>query len=240
MASFWDILPANYWAATQETLLPTYAPTAREAAAQLSSQRTNKPDAMSMAFELAGGPMLGGIKRPVRAASENLTDLVAANFKHGSVVGDKTMPIGKLTGGVSNSPSELARVKQLKEAMSGPEGYIRRLVVDDTGNVIEGQHRLDALRQMGEKKVPVTVIKDLERGFDTKAMQDAIKSVGGLHPDQVNGIMREALGVLHESKGNPAAAAQYQMGGGFQKYFEAALGAATPSPTKNLPILGME
>jgi hypothetical protein len=66
MASFWDILPANYWAATQETLLPTYAPTAREAAAQLSSQRTNKPDAMSMAFELAGGPMLGAAVKPMK------------------------------------------------------------------------------------------------------------------------------------------------------------------------------
>jgi hypothetical protein len=70
MPSFWDILPANYWAATQETLLPSYAPTAREAAAQLSSQRTNKPDAMSMAFELAGGPMLGAAVKPMLQAAK--------------------------------------------------------------------------------------------------------------------------------------------------------------------------
>jgi hypothetical protein len=56
MPSFWDILPANYWAATQESLIPS--PDPMDALKQLSAQRHNKPDAMSMAFELAGGPML--------------------------------------------------------------------------------------------------------------------------------------------------------------------------------------
>jgi len=51
-------------AASAETLLPTYAPTAREAAAELSAQRLNKPDPASMAFELAGGPMLGRAVKP--------------------------------------------------------------------------------------------------------------------------------------------------------------------------------
>jgi hypothetical protein len=71
--SFWDILPANYWRATQETLLPAFAPTAREAAAQLSAQRHNKPDAMSMAFELAGGPMLApALKAPLAPVKQGI------------------------------------------------------------------------------------------------------------------------------------------------------------------------
>jgi hypothetical protein len=70
MPSFWDILPANYWAATQETLLPS--PDPMDALKKLSAQRTNKPDAMSMAFELAGGPMLApGVKGAKRLGMGN-------------------------------------------------------------------------------------------------------------------------------------------------------------------------
>lgn len=168
-------------------------------------------------------------KLPIRAASEDLHEVASANFSHGLPVGNKTVPIDTLGGGVSSSPTEAGRVSKLVDQMGGPGGYIRRLIVDDAGNVVEGQHRLEALRQLGVKNVPVSVIKDLGRDFDTEAMRGAIKDAGIRHPDQVHGMVRSALEALHETGGDPAKAlAEYEMPPQFQKPFEAAVNAARP------------
>ncbi len=178
------------------------------------------PMAQRGAVGVAGG------KLRIKPSEENLTNVVDANFSHGRVVGNRTVPIESLQGGVSRGVTDQSRVDKLAEQRRGPEGYIERLVVDDAGNVIEGQHRLDALKKLGVSKVPVTVIKDLERGFNINAMKSAIKEAGIKHPDQVHQMMGRALNSIHE-EGSPELAAQNtSIGGQWEKPYQAAIGAA--------------
>jgi hypothetical protein len=164
-----------------------------------------------------------GRGRTVRPPTDSIYDVANANFSHGAPIGNRTMPIDNLVGGAG--ASEAARVQELAQKIAHPDGYISRLIVDDVGNVIEGQHRLSALRSLGEKTVPVSVIKDLERGLNTDAALNAVRSVGGLHPDHVHQIMRRALEAVRDS-GSPAKAlAEYSMPPQFQPHFEAALKA---------------
>ena len=189
---------------------------------------------------LAGGPeaKVAGEAVPlaqrlfsdIRPASENLADVVDFNFLHGRVIGDQTVPISSLSGGTSSTTTEANRVSKLVRQMSGPNGYIERPIVDDAGNVIEGQHRLDALRQLGIDQVPVTVIKDLERGYNTDAMKAAIKQSGVARSDHVNQLMDHALNAIHEEGTPQAAAVNTSIGGQWEQPYQAALAAAPPQP----------
>ena len=129
---------------------------------------------------------------PVQPTKENLADLLDANFDYGRVVGNKTISIKNLFGGVGDGVDDRRRVDDLVKAMQSENGYIERLVVDSKGNVVEGQHRLDALRKMGIDKVPVTVVEDMAENYPVSAMMEAGRA-NGLRGDQAPQMLRQAL-----------------------------------------------
>jgi hypothetical protein len=176
---------------------------------------------------------------PVQPTKENLADLLDANFDYGRVVGNKTISIKNLFGGVGDGVDDRRRVDDLVKAMQSENGYIERLVVDSKGNVVEGQHRLDALRKMGIDKVPVTVVEDMAENYPVSAMMEAGRA-NGLRGDQAPQMLRQALEAIADS-GSPAKALEeYTMPPSFSKAWEAVLKAAeTSAPAKaadNLPM----
>jgi hypothetical protein len=163
---------------------------------------------------------------PVRPAREDLNTVLQANMIGGRVVGDETVPIDSLMGGAASSKRGQDAVNRITEQMSGPDGYIERLIVDQDGNVIEGAHRLDALRRLGIRDVPVTRISDPTAGIDVAAMSQAINDVGVTHPDHVNQIVASVGEMLAEVGGDPAKVLdQYVFPRGYEDKFRAALGA---------------
>lgn len=198
------------------------------------SLREGDPQGAALAImPIPGARGAGAYSREIRPAGENLRDLIDANFNHAKVVGDKMVPIGWLKGGVGQAADDAERVTKLKDKIAAPDGYIERLVVDDAGNVIEGQHRLDALRSMGEKAVPVTVIGDLTRGHDYDAARAALKD-SGLHPDQQHQLLGRVFEALDKEKGKIAGAREYDVPG-FNKPYNAVLDALE-AKTEKLPM----
>lgn len=183
-------------------------------------------DLATMAPAKAAAPLIAGMARlPIRPASEDVSQAMQATFKYGVSGGNKMLPIGQVQGGLT--PGQEGRVADLLAQMQGPQGYISRIIADDAGNVIEGQHRLAALRQMGAEKVPVSVVRDLARRFDAPGMEKAVSAVGGLHPDQVKGVVHNVLETIAESGSPESAMAAYELPRGFERYFEAAYKAAS-------------
>ena len=176
-----------------------------------------------------------GSKIKVKPATDDVYEVMDATFNYGKLGGNKTIPIDKLTGGVRMSdPTEARRVKELADKISSPEGYISRIIVDDSGNVLEGQHRLEALRLLGEKNVPVSVIEDLSNKYDISAMENAIQ--GKLHPDQVTQLVREAIDTMEEAGSVEKALSDYSMPARFQQPFQDAIRASQKvTPTQIAP-----
>jgi hypothetical protein len=172
--------------------------------------------------------------KDIRPSTDDVYKVMEANTTAGRVIGDKMMPISKLTGGVTAAADDARRVDQLVEAMSSPEGYVSRLIVDDAGNVIEGQHRLEALRKMGVSKVPVTQYVDLERAVPFSAMRDAA-AAQNIHPDQANQIAKQLAEIYADEGGNMAEVLQYSAPRGFEKAWEAAVGAMPKLLEKYMP-----
>jgi hypothetical protein len=176
---------------------------------------------------------------PVKPSPDDVYDVGSSNFTYPKLAGNKIVSIDDLTGGVRmNDPGEQARVAALVSKMQGPDGYISRLITDQDGNVLEGQHRLEALRAMGETRVPVSVVKDLSNGYDVGKIQDTLKSIGGLGSDQRNQIMQRAFDVADQA-GSPAQALQdYELPPPYDKHFNAALTemAAQKAPPPPVPV----
>jgi hypothetical protein len=166
----------------------------------------------------------------VKPPSDNVATVRQSNFRYPKTIGNQTVGIDKLSGGVRMSdPNEAKRVKALADQIASPEGYISRIIVDHNDNVIEGQHRLEALRQLGIKDVPVYKIEEMADTMPVDQMKSAVQGVGAIHPDHVGQIINHAL----ESIASEGVEGARQMDlGRFQKHYDAALDAITSDVKK--------
>ena len=171
---------------------------------------------------------------PTREARENLATVLDANTIGGRVIGDETVSIDTLAGGASSSKRSQDAINEIAEQMRGPDGYIERLIVDQDGNVIEGAHRLEALRKLGITDVPITRIVDPTANLNLPAIKQAIKAAGPINSDNVNQIAAQVAEMLADVGGDTARVrAEYVFPQGFEKFFDAALRAASRQGGRN-------
>lgn len=165
----------------------------------------------------------------IKPPSDNILNVRQANFQYPKSIGNQTVKIDELSGGVRlNDPTEAKRVKQLADKIASPDGYISRIIVDQNNNVIEGQHRLEALRQLGVQDVPVYKIEELADTMPVGKMESAVRAVGPIHPDHAGQLVNHAL--EHISEGGMESARQMNYGK-FQKHYNAALDAVDEPKT---------
>jgi hypothetical protein len=135
----------------------------------------------------------------VRPSTDDPHEVASVHSNFARYVGNKTVPIKSLRGGVQMSdPNQYQRVHALAQRMRKPGGHISRLVVDHTGNVLEGQHRLEALRLNKHTHAPVSVVRDFSHGYDVEKIRNALPK---MHPDHVNGVLGRAFETAHEVGG---------------------------------------
>jgi hypothetical protein len=163
--------------------------------------------------------------QPIRPPTDDVYEVMGASFQFGRDVGQKMVPIDTLSGGVSSDPREKSRVQKLKQDIMSEDGYISRLIVDTEGNVIEGQHRLEALRELGFKQVPVHVIQDLSIGIDIDAVIHAMQQAQPIHQDQCHGVLSNLLNTIADENGSVEIAKNDYESPGFQKAWDAACDA---------------
>jgi len=173
-----------------------------------------------------------GTKLRVKPPTDDVYEVMDATFDYAKLGGNKTLPIDQLTGGVrTTDPTEVKRVKELANKISSPEGYISRIIVDDLGNVLEGQHRLEALRLLGEKNVPVSVIEDLSNKYDIAAMKKALE--GKFRSDETRQLLKHSIDTLEEAGSIDKALSDFAMPAKYQKPFEDAIKASKLKPSSS-------
>jgi hypothetical protein len=160
----------------------------------------------------------------VIAPTDDVQEVISSNFYSGKVVGNRDVPIEQLKGGVMlDDPKEAARVAKLAEKMSGPDGFFSRIIVDENGNVLEGQHRLEAMRQLGAETVPAVVVRDNFDGLDVMSVRDALASKTKIHKDQALSVLEQAQEMLAELGSSAAVKREYDFPKGFESSFDEAL-----------------
>ena len=222
--------PAGYLASPISALLPTSDET--YAAGDLPEwAKPGIAGGMAGMMAVMPGPKfkgLGNVRAPARSA---LNSAAESTFTGRALESEATMPISSLSGGVRLSdPTEVSRVKNLAQQISGPGGYFERIIVDSQGNVIEGQHRLEALRSLGVSDVPVVVLKGASEGLGDAAPMLAAAKSAGLHREQAQQLV-DNIGEIIAKGDNPS---DYAPPRGFEAAWNAALKARGTGKPKGL------
>lgn len=153
-------------------------------------------------------------KLQVKPPKEDIYSVADANFSMGIPSGNKTVKIGTLQGSMSSAAGDAERVKKLAGQMSADGGYIERLIVDQNGNVIEGQHRLNALRSLGVTDIPVSVIQDASPTYDL------LMKSGKLRSEHARQIVGDSADMLKSEGGDVSAVLSgYDLPKGYEQYF---------------------
>jgi hypothetical protein len=224
--------------AAQSTPAPAAQPTPAPQAAPAPQTTPTAQAAPAPALAPVAAPASAPQATPApaieaRDPTDDVRSVIDSNFEYGKAVGNKEVPIDSLTGGVRmDDKNEASRVDNLAEQIKN-NGWVSRIIVDDQGNVIEGQHRLEALRKLGVKNVPVFQIKELSRGKNTSAMKAAIIK-SGFNSDQANSIIKNTLEMAGESENGTVNLEDYNIPDNLKKAYEAAINAEPslkPAPT---------
>jgi len=167
-------------------------------------------------LERNGKPVSRSRPMKVRPAKERLVDVADSNFDIGIPQGDKTVNINSLVGRMSSATDDAQKVDALAKQMASDGGYIERLIVDQFGNVIEGQHRLNALRKLGVKDVPVSVINDYSSTFE-------MLTKSGMRPEHARNVVQHSAEMLKDSGTAAKVLEEYELPRGYEDAFRAAL-----------------
>jgi hypothetical protein len=152
---------------------------------------------------------------------EDLNDIIKSNFGAGKIIGNDMVPIEDLFGGASISDSK--KVLLLAKRISSNDGYFERIVIDQDNNVIEGQHRLDALRMLNINLVPVVRVKGY--ADELAIAMDAINKVGKIKSGHAFQIATHAIDLLNDEETVDEIYDKYDIPQQYEKYFKAAFDA---------------
>lgn len=173
----------------------------------------------------------------IRDPTENVTTTMQAN---GMTAGARieSVPISELKGGVDmRQESEQKRVAKLADEMRSEEGYISRLLVDGENNVVEGQHRLEALRQLGITDVPVVKLFANEDFIpDVPKVKQVLRDNGVKGSDSVNRLTSIMGEVLMDENGSTADLLDYEAPPGYEQAWSAMVAEVLrqkPAPPKS-------
>ena len=159
---------------------------------------------------------------------ESLRTVIDSNYTGPTKTERKMVPIDELNGSMSGAADDHARVKDLAGKMSADGGYFERLIVDgNTGDVVEGQHRLNAARQLGLKHVPVVAIYDATHGLPVADMEAAVRATRKMPSDHVNQIISRVAEAIAEEGSAAKVRASYDAPRGFEDVWKAALDAVS-------------
>ena len=116
-------------------------------------------------------------------------EVAEANFRMSRIEDPEDVPLQQITGqDLSRDPQERQRVQDLADQIRESRRF-DRVLVDDEGYVLEGQHRRAAAELLGMENVPIQRIRNLERNLPADEMIEAAQQAGGLRPEQARQLV---------------------------------------------------
>lgn len=162
--------------------------------------------------------------RNVKPPSEDVDEVLDASFEFGARIGNETVPSDQINQMLSQG-DDPDRITLLMEQFKSPDGYFSRPIIDDMGDVLEGQHRVTAMKRLGVSEIPVYRVKDLARGMPIDAMRAAAREAG-MRGDQVHSILKNSLEMIHEAGGVDKVFAEFDLPSSHEMQYRAVLRAA--------------
>jgi hypothetical protein len=132
----------------------------------------------------------------------------------------ENIPISDISYSINpNESGQRIRIDNLKKEIE-KNGYISRIIVDSSNTIVEGQHRYQALKELGFDYVPVVKLFGIDDYIkDRYGIEDLIKREN-IHPDHKYQLIQMIAEIISDEKGNVNELRDYQPPRGFEKVWD--------------------
>ena len=160
----------------------------------------------------------------IKPSSDNIHAVAEANDLNISV-SYENISIGELYGGVDlNDIGERKRVDKLKEMILSDDGYISRIIIDGDNNVVEGQHRFEALSELGFDYAPVVRLKGIDDYIKNRTeIINILEKNGVYNSDHRYYILNNIAEIIADEKGKVESLREYIPPKGYEKAWNLAI-----------------
>jgi hypothetical protein len=174
----------------------------------------------------------------VRPSTDNVQEVASANDLTVSRA-DINVPSQELESLINLSdPNERKRVDELKKKISSDNGFISRVIIDGQNNVVEGQHRVQAMKELGYDFIPVVQLKGINDFIPNSDALNKIMQDAGLESSDKRYRMRQIIAeIISDENGDVSQLREYDAPSGLETAWNAAIeevirqNAAPSSPT---------
>ncbi len=152
----------------------------------------------------------------IKPSTDNIYDVAEANGLT-TKMEFNVIPIEKINyGGVTiNNHQERKRLNNLKNQIQKNK-FISRIIVDSNNNIIEGQHRYEAMLELGFDKIPIVKLFGVNDFIDEKSLNEFL-NIYKIHPDHKNRLINMVAEIVADENGNLDELAYYNPPKGFEK-----------------------
>lgn len=128
----------------------------------------------------------------------------------------ETIPIKNIGfGGVRiNDPNERKRIDNLKKEILKNK-FISRVIVDSDNNIIEGQHRYEAMKELGFDFIPVVKLFGIDDYINSKMIYKLLDKYK-IHSDYKNQIINMVAEIIANENGNYLELKNYEPPKGYE------------------------
>ena len=159
----------------------------------------------------------------IKTSSDDIHSVAEANDLTVSI-SYENVPIYELSGGVNiYDNNERNRINKLKEMILSNR-FISRLIIDGNNNVIEGQHRFQALSELNFDYVPVVRLKGIDDYIKNRdEISNILRENGVLNSDHRYYIISNISKIISDEKGNVNSLMDYIPPKGYEKAWNLAI-----------------
>jgi hypothetical protein len=160
----------------------------------------------------------------IKPSSDNIHRVGEANDLTVSVSYETISP-NQLHGGIIKfDKNERKRVEELKNKILSDDGYISRIIIDGNNHVVEGQHRFQALLELGFDYIPVVRLKGIDDYIkNPNEIRDILRKNGVHNSDIINQLTYNIAKIISDEKGDIGELVEYIPPKGYENAWNAAI-----------------
>jgi hypothetical protein len=179
-------------------------------------------ETITPAAEVAPARRLSDLK--IKSSTDDIQEVAAANDlmagqENINVPANELKPLINL-----GDPKERKRVDKLKEKILSEDGFISRVIVDGKNNVVEGQHRVQAMKELGYDLIPAVQLKSADDFIPDSASLDKVMRDAGLASSDKRNQARQLIAeIINDEKGDVEKLREYEAPTGIKEVWSAAI-----------------
>jgi len=129
----------------------------------------------------------------------------------------ENIPISDISYSINpNESGQRIRIDNLKKEIE-KNGYISRIIVDSSNTIIEGQHRYQALKELGFDYVPAIKLFGIDDYIKDRYDIEYLIEREKIHTDHKYQLLQMIAEIISDEKGNVEELRHYEATRGFEK-----------------------